>query len=239
MISHPPPEMEHPRSINNFCRGSVSCTAIKCIALFPNWVSLGQSFQYVLVFNLTNMHTMSHKSDFFACCSRVNIEEPTFRCTITFLSAATQVGFERFLNSTAMSDSISLHNLMLKVMISSKSERVLIRDLSDLTLQIVFNAWCPSMDVGAKCPIARKNSRHTSSWRFFLHCRIEETGSHGIICIICHYVLCHPSRHGTCSLGKHLPAKAHITILNESTEWEVTGLRSSTVDETVLASLNR
>jgi hypothetical protein len=39
-------------------------------------------------------------------------------------------------------------------MISSKNERVFIRDLSDLTLQIIFDAWWASMNEGSKRPIA-------------------------------------------------------------------------------------
>jgi hypothetical protein len=72
-----------------------------------------------------------------------------------------------------------------------------------------------------------------------LHCGIEETGSPGIICIICHQHLCHPSEHETSSLGKHLLAKAHIAKLNKLTESEVTKLTSLTVDETALATLER
>jgi len=39
-----------------------------------------------------------------------------------------------------MLDSQSLNTSVLEVMISSKNERVFIRDLSDLTLQIIFDA---------------------------------------------------------------------------------------------------
>jgi hypothetical protein len=95
-------------------------------------------------------------------------------------------------------------------MISSKNERVFIRDLSDLTLQIIFDAWWASLSVGSKRPIAWNNSRHAPSWQFYLHSTNEETGSPGIICIVCHQVLRHPSEHGTSSMGKHLLAKAHI-----------------------------
>jgi len=138
-----------------------------------------------------------------------------------------------------MSDTQSSNTLLLEVMISSKNERVCIVDLSDLTLQIIFDAWWASMNVGSKRPIAWKNSRHAPSWRFILHCGIEETGSPGIICIVCYQVLCHTSEHGTSSMGKHLLAKAHITKLNELTESEVTELTSSMVDETALAILKR
>jgi hypothetical protein len=122
-------------------------------------------------------------------------------------------------------------------MISSKNERVFIRDLSDLTLQIIFDAWWASMNVGSKRPIAWKNSRHAPSWRFYLHCGIEEPGSPGIICIVCHQVLRHPLEDRTSSMGKHLLPKALIAKLNKLPESEVTELTSSTVDETALAIL--
>jgi hypothetical protein len=98
---------------------------------------------------------------------------------------------------------------------SSKNEHVFIRDLSNLTLQIVFDAWWASMNVGSKGRIVWNNSRHAPSWRFYLHCRIEQTGSPGIICIVCHHVLRHPSEHGSSSMGKHLLAKARIVKLNK------------------------
>jgi len=131
-----------------------------------------------------------------------------------------------------MSDTKSLNTSLLEVMISSKNERVFIRDLSDLTLQIIFNAWWASKNVGSKQPIAWNASRHAPSWRFYLHCGIEESGSPGIICIVSHQVLRHPSDHGTSSMGKHLLAKAHIAKLHELTESEVTKLTSSMVNET-------
>jgi len=138
-----------------------------------------------------------------------------------------------------MSHTKSLNTSLQEVIISSKNERVFIRDLSDLSLQIVFDAWWASMNVGSKRPIAWNNSRHALSGRFYLHCGIEETGSPGIICIVCHQVLCHPSKHGTSSMGKPLLAEAHIAKLNELTVSEVTELTSSTVDETALAILKQ
>jgi hypothetical protein len=53
-----------------------------------------------------------------------------------------------------MSDTKSLNTLLLEVMISSKKERIFIRDLSDIALLIVLDAWCASMNVGSKWPIA-------------------------------------------------------------------------------------
>jgi hypothetical protein len=122
-------------------------------------------------------------------------------------------------------------------MISSKNERVVICDLSILILQMVFNGCWASMNVGSKRPIAWNPSRYAPAWQFYLHCGIEETGSPGIICIVCHHVLRHPSEHATSSMGKHLLAKAHIAKLNKLTVSEVTELTASTVNETSLAIL--
>jgi len=124
-------------------------------------------------------------------------------------------------------------------MISSENEGVFIRDLSDHSLQIIFDAWWAPMNVGLKPRIARNDSRCASLWRFYLHCGFEVTGSPGIICIICHQVLRHPSEHGTSSMGKHLLAKVHIAKLNELTESEGTELTSSMVNEAPLAILKR
>jgi hypothetical protein len=137
---------------------------------------------------------------------------------------------------TMMSDTKSLNTSLVKVIIASKNERVFICDLSNLTLQIIFDTWWASMNVGSKRPIAWNNSRHVPLWRFYLHCGIEETGCPGIICIVCHQVFRHPSEHGTSSMGKHLLAKVHIVKLNKLTVSEVTELTSSMVDETALAT---
>ena len=117
-------------------------------------------------------------------------------------------------------------------MIASKNQPVVIRDLSDFTLQLIFDAWWTSMNVDSKQPIVWNNSPHAPSRRFYVHCRIEESISHGIICIVRHQILRHPSEHATNSMGKHLLAKAHIAKSNELTESEVTELTGSTVDET-------
>jgi len=186
------------------------------------------------------MHSMSHMAYFFvAHSSRVNIQEPDFFLIILYLLTSFQSQLRCHPIPTAMSDSQSPNTSLLEVMISSNNERVFICDLNNLTLQIIFDAWWASMNVGSKRCIAWKNSRHAPSWRFYLLCGIEETGSPGIISIVCHQVLRHPSEHGTSSMGKHLLAKAHIAKLNELTESEVTELTSSTVDEAALAILKR
>ena len=107
-----------------------------------------------------------------------------------------QVKLPRIQFPTTMSDTQSLHTSLREVMISLKNECFFIRDLSNLTLQIIFDAWWASMNVGSKQPIAWNDSRHVPLWRFYLHCRIEETGSPGIIYIVCHQVLRHSSSIG-------------------------------------------
>jgi len=214
MISHPPPTIEHPQSFNNFCGGSERYTAMYCIVLFLNQVSPGQSLQSVLVYNFKNMHAMSYRSDFLTCsCSQYLRSRSLLYYNVTFGSLSSQI--TQHSNFPTMLDSQSLNTSLLEVMISSKNECVFIRDLSDLTLQIIFDAWWDSMDIDSKRPIAWNNSRHAPSWRFYLHCGMEENGSPGIICIVCHQVLRHPSEHGTSSMGKHLVAKAHIAKLNK------------------------
>jgi len=155
------------------------------------------------------------------------------------LVTVSQLELDSFQIPTTMPDSESINTSLLEVVISCKNECVFIHDLSDLTFQIICDALWASKNVRSKCPIAWSNSRHFCSWRFYLHCRIEETGSSRIICIICHQVLRPPSKHGTSSMGNHFLAKGHIGKLNESTELEVSELTSTTVDETALAILDR
>ena len=95
------------------------------------------------------------------------------------------------------------------------------------------------MNVGSKHPIARNNSGHVPAWPFYFPSRMEQTGSPGVICMVCHQVLCHPSEHGTSSMRKHVLAKAHIAKLNEITESDVSELTTTTIDETALAILKR
>ena len=120
---------------------------------------------YVLVFNFTNMHAMSHRCDFFlACSSKVIIAEPLFYLTITYLLTVAQIKLPRVQFPTAVSDTQSLHTLLREVMISSNNKCVFIHDLGDLTLKIIFDACWASMNVGSKRPIAWNNSRHAPSW---------------------------------------------------------------------------
>jgi len=138
-MSHPPPTIELPPSANNLCGGSVSYTAMMCVALLQNWVLRSQSCEYVLVYNFTHMHEISHRSDFFTCSCRVNIWDPAVCWTVLLPSAVIRVGFPIFPIPTGRSDSKSLNSSLFEVMISSKNEPVFVRYLSDLTLQIVLD----------------------------------------------------------------------------------------------------
>jgi len=145
----------------------------------------------------------------------------------------------RFQILTMMLDLKSWNILFQEVMISSKNKHVFICDLSDLTLQIIINAWWTSMNVGSTWSIACNNCRHAPLWWFYLHRGIDEICSSGIICIVCDQVLRHPSEHDTSSMGKCLLAQAHIAKLNKLTKLEVTNRTCLTVDETVLAILRK
>jgi len=200
-ISSPPSTIECLQSMNSFCGGSERYTAMNCIVLFLNQVLCGQSLQSNLVYNFTHMHAMSYRSDFFTCSSRVNNQAPAVCFAVLLLSAVFQVGLPSCLFPNMMLDSPCLNTSLLDVVMCSKDERVLIRDLGDLIIQILLDAWWASMNVDSNRPIAWNKSRHTSSWQFYLHCRVEDTRSPGIVCSVCHQVLRHPSEHETSSMG--------------------------------------
>jgi len=95
------------------------------------------------------------------------------------------------------------------------------------------------MNVGWKRLIAGKDCRDASPWQFYLHCGIEESGIHGMICTVCHQVFRHPSEYRTRSMGKQLLAEAHIARFNQLIKLEVAEMTTSTVDETAWAILSR
>jgi len=200
------------------CHDCESYIAIHCSMLFLNEGLCGQSLQSVLVINITNMHAMSDWSEYYPCSCRVNIVQSRMCFTVSLFSALSPVGLPSFRNSSTMLDTQSLNNSLLEVLICSKNECVIIGDLSDLTVQIIFDAWWASMNIGSKRSNSWKNSRHAPSWQFNFYCAIEETSSPSITCIVCNRVLCLPSEHVTSSMGKHLVANAHIAKLNELTE---------------------
>jgi len=138
-----------------------------------------------------------------------------------------------------MSDSAFSNTSLLEVTVSSKNEHVCVRDLNDFTLSIIIEAGWASMNVGTTGSIGWNYSRHAPLRRFDFHWAIEETSHCGIISIICHQVLCHPSDHGTRSMWNHLLANVHNEKLYKLTQSEVTELTSSMVDETSLAILKR
>jgi len=150
-----------------------------------------------------------------------------------------QLELHRFQIPTAMSDSQSLNTSLLAVTICSKNEHVFIRDLSDLGLQMIFHTQWASLNVALKGSIASNNSTHVPLWQFYLHCKMEETGSPGIICIVCHQVLRQQSEHGTNTMPTHLLGKGHNAKSNELSESEDSELPTTTIDEGALAKLKR
>jgi len=94
------------------------------------------------------MHAMSYRSDFFAYSCRVKCYKPAVCYNVTLVWAVFRVGIPSFPILTAKLDSKSLNTSLLEVMISSKNERVYIRNLGDLILQIIFDAWGASINVG-------------------------------------------------------------------------------------------
>jgi len=87
--------------------------------------------------------------------------------------AVSWIGEPRCQIPTAMPDWKSLNTTLVGAMISSKNQHVFICDLSDLTLQIIFDASWASINACSKRGVPWNHSRHTPLWRFYLHCWIE------------------------------------------------------------------
>ena len=160
-------------------------------------------------------------------------------CTVWLPSAVFRVGFHSFRFPAARSHSKYFKISLLEVMISSTNEHAFMHPLSDLTLQIMFDSWWASLIGDLQRPIPWNRSRQAPCWRFYLHFGSKETGSPGIIFIVWHQVLQHPSEHGTSAIGTNMLARAHIAKVNKLTELEFTELTSSTADETALPILKR
>jgi len=62
-----------PTERQQFLWGLNKLHSINCIVLFLNWVLHSQSWQYVVVYNFANMHSMSHRSDYWLLVALVNI----------------------------------------------------------------------------------------------------------------------------------------------------------------------
>jgi hypothetical protein len=69
----------------------------------------------------------------------------------------TQVKLLKVQFPTAMTDTKSLNTSWLDVMISSKTQCVFIRDLSYITLQIIFDGLWAAMDLGSNRPFGWDN----------------------------------------------------------------------------------
>lgn len=138
-----------------------------------------------------------------------------------------------------MSASESIDTSCLVEVRSARGDRVFVRDLTDETLQMAFDNWWKSMDVKTKHTIVWKTSRHAASWAYYKHCANAENGSPGIICIVCHQVLAHPSENGTSTMGKHLLTKVHTAKLSELTEQDRSLLTTATAGERALAVLKK
>jgi len=124
-ISHTHLKNESQRSVNTFCGGSASCTTTYCIAFFLNRVISLQLSLYVPMFNFTNMHAVSHRSDCcLDCSSKVNISVLAIYFTVTLCLTATTVKLPCFQIHTTKSDSQSFNTSLLGVMITDKHERV-------------------------------------------------------------------------------------------------------------------
>jgi len=204
---------------------------MNCHASFVNEVSNGQYFQYVVVYNFTTIHAMSHRYYFcVACSSRVNIWETALYIILTLHLTVSQIKLHSFQSQIAMSGSQSLNTSLLEVVMCSKNKHVCICELSDLGLQIISDTWWASINVGLKYSMAWNKTRHGPLWWFYLHCGIEENCSPGVRYIICHQVLRHPSEHGTSSMGNQLLENAQIAKLKELTELEISELTGTAVD---------
>ena len=141
VISLPAAENECQLGVDSFCGGSVSYTAMNCIALFLNWGFNWHCFQYIFVYNFTKLHALSHRCYIFlACSSRVDTLDSAFCCTTRSLLRVFHIKISSFQIPTAMSDSECLHMFLVGLVISSKDESVFIGDLSNPILQIVLDA---------------------------------------------------------------------------------------------------
>jgi hypothetical protein len=139
---------------------------------------------YLLEFNISNLHAMSHRSDVvLAFTSTINIEDPAFHQTVTCHLTVTEVQLSGIYYPTAMLNTQSSNPLFLVVMISSKNQLDFIRDLKDLTFQIFFDAWWASMIIVTMRTNGSNNSKHAPEWQLYLHYGIEETSSLGNRCI--------------------------------------------------------
>ena len=81
-----------------------------------------------------------------------------------YLLTVTQVELPIVQFPTATSDTKSFNTSWLEVILSSKNEPVLMRDLCDLTIHSMFDTLWASMKLDSKQSIAWNNSGHEPSW---------------------------------------------------------------------------
>jgi hypothetical protein len=81
------------------------------------------------------------------------------------------------------------------------------------------------------------NFRHAPSLQLTVSCKLEVSGSPGMLCVVCHHVRHHLPDYGTGLVGTQLQTTAQIAKLDELTVSESTELTGSMVDETALTML--
>lgn len=125
----------------------------------------------------------------------------------------------------------------LEVICASNGEEVFVRDTTDKTLQMTFDAWWSEMEVVTKKPVYWKGQKTAKAWEFYKQCALTENGSPSIVCIVCHKLLSHPAMTGTSAMSKHLTAREHVAKLNDLASSTGGGLLGKHADQQVLAML--
>lgn len=111
------------------------------------------------------MDAISDRYDFVhARSSMVSSQEAALYLPITCVLIVPQIEMDSFKLCSALSDSHSLNALLLEVMTLPKYKHHYVHNFSDITLQILFDAWRASMNVVLKHPLGCNNCRHTPSW---------------------------------------------------------------------------
>ena len=95
-MSPPPPTIERPQSVNGCWRGSECYSAMNRIVLFLNRNLCGQSLQSDRVYNFTNMHSMSYKSDFILVAVESIFKNPQFPLQYCFFQQSFESDYPAF-----------------------------------------------------------------------------------------------------------------------------------------------
>lgn len=150
-----------------------------------------------------------------------------------------QVKLCSFQIPTTMLHSKSANTSLPQVMMTSRNQGIFVRDLSDVTFQIISYDWLAFMNVSLKRSRTWDSPGHEPDWRFNLHCQIRETRNTSYICTVWHELLRPPSAHQTGSMGQHSPAKALIAKWKEFSDSQVSEFTASTDDDTAFPRLKR